>query len=304
VTIINPFGSSKPHIQRPRLRPVETIPVEANGRRALALRDPLGYAEGMVVLPGVTPLVVAMFDGERTLEQIRTALQLRLNAEIDYASIRRLAEDLDAAHFLEGETFEARKKRIIDEFNRASLRESLLAGQGIPEGPAEIRERIEGFFAQAAGEGTPAVDGSSLTAVISPHIDFGRGGPTYAHAYAPLADSAADTFIIIGTLHAGEPYEIALTDKSFRTPLGICRTDAELVGRIARRTGLDISQRQIAHRTEHSIELQVIMLQHVLGGKREIRIVPILIGYFPADGTAPPPEEAESISALTGVLRG
>ena len=303
MTIINPFGSSAPHIQRPCLRTVEAIPVEADGARAVALRDPLGFAENVVVLPGVTPLVAAMFDGEHTLDQIKIALELRLNSTVDYATIRHLAENLDAACFLEGETFEAHKKNVIDEFNRCPTRESLLTGRSLPDDPTQIREQIDGFFAQAAGEGMAPLEASSLVAVISPHIDFERGASTYAHAYAPLAKSDADTFFIIGTLHAGESYEIALTEKSYRTPLGTCQTDTELVGHIAREIGVDFHQNQIAHRTEHSIELQVIMLQYLFGGKRDIRIVPILIGYFPVDGTVPTPENVEAITHLTKFLR-
>ena len=35
---------------RPRLRPVEAIPVQTDGGKMVALRDPSGIAKGMVVL--------------------------------------------------------------------------------------------------------------------------------------------------------------------------------------------------------------------------------------------------------------
>ena len=37
---------------------------------------------------------------------------------------------------------------------------------------------------------------------------------------------------------------------------------------------------ELTHRTEHSIEFQVVFLQYLLGGRREFSIVPILVGSF------------------------
>jgi len=38
--------------EHPRLRPVEAFPVDHEGERFLALRDPAGYAPSVVMLPG------------------------------------------------------------------------------------------------------------------------------------------------------------------------------------------------------------------------------------------------------------
>ena len=35
----------------PRLRPIEAFPVEHEGQRFLALRDPAGYTESVVMIP-------------------------------------------------------------------------------------------------------------------------------------------------------------------------------------------------------------------------------------------------------------
>ncbi len=37
---------------------------------------------------------------------------------------------------------------------------------------------------------------------------------------------------------------------------------------------------ELSHRTEHSIEFQVVFLQYLLGAKRDFSIVPILVGSF------------------------
>jgi len=71
-----------------------------------------------------------------------------------------------------------------------------------------------------------------------------------------------------------------LTCKDFETPLGVVPTDRSYVDRIASLAGRDLFDDELSHRTEHSIEFQVVFLQYVLGGKREFSIVPILVGSF------------------------
>jgi AmmeMemoRadiSam system protein B len=72
----------------------------------------------------------------------------------------------------------------------------------------------------------------------------------------------------------------ALTYKDFETPLGLAPTDRDYVDRIASLAGRDLFDDELAHRTEHSIEFQVVFLQYVLGNRRPYTIVPILVGSF------------------------
>ena len=61
------------------------------------------------------------------------------------------------------------------------------------------------------------------------------------------------------------------TRKDFATPLGAAETDGELLDAVAARCSLDLFADEFAHRREHSIEFQVVWLQHVIG---EVRIRP------------------------------
>ena len=77
---------------------------------------------------------------------------------------------------------------------------------------------------------------------------------------------------------------VSLTTKTFETPFGSVETDKKVVGELMK-AGRDIlSEDDFAHRDEHSIEFQLIFLQHIL---RDVSftIVPILfgslIGYLP-----------------------
>ena len=55
---------------RPRLRNLEAFPVEQDGQRLMALRDPSGLIDQVVALPMPLLDVVSLFDGEHSLGQI------------------------------------------------------------------------------------------------------------------------------------------------------------------------------------------------------------------------------------------
>ena len=115
--------------------------------------------------------------------------------------------------------------------------------------------------------------------VIAPHIDFNRGGATYAHAYRPLAQGRAPkTVLIFGVAHAGGPDPFMLINKGYDTPLGALAVDEEAVRLLADACSWEPFASEIAHRSEHSIEFQAVMLAHVLGPG--VRIVPVLCGSF------------------------
>ena len=105
------------------------------------------------------------------------------------------------------------------------------------------------------------------------------GWESYRAAYNLLSPAYADrTFVILGTSHYGEPDRFGLTRKPFVTPYGTAQTDTKLVDELERRAPGAVKMEDYCHSFEHSIEFQVVFLQHMLGP--DIRIVPILCGSF------------------------
>jgi AmmeMemoRadiSam system protein B len=86
------------------------------------------------------------------------------------------------------------------------------------------------------------------------------------------------TFVILATSHYGEPETFGLTRKTFRTPLGEARNDTALVDWLAARGGKGVEMEDYCHSFEHTVELQVIFLQHALGP--DVKILPVLVGPF------------------------
>jgi hypothetical protein len=90
----------------------------------------------------------------------------------------------------------------------------------------------------------------------------------------------ADVFVIFGTAHQPTSVPFPLTLKDYETPFGRVETDKAFVRDLARRYPTDLLSDELAHRSEHSIEFQVLFLQYMLGPTRQFRVVPILVGSF------------------------
>jgi AmmeMemoRadiSam system protein B len=267
----------------PRLRHVEAFPVEHEGQRFLALRDPAGYTESVVMVPMALLEVVSLFDGAHDIADIQAAVMRQRGELIDSAQIGELAAALDQHGFLETAAFVERRARIDGEFLALPRRPASHAGGAYPDDAAALRAMMDGFFEQPNGPG--AVDGRTpaaprVTALIAPHIDFHRGGPAYAWGYRDLAERCdADLFVIFGTCHAGMADPFALTRKDYDTPLGPAPVDRDFVESLAKRSGQDCFASELSHRREHSVEFQAVFLRYLFGGRRDVTVVPVLTSF-------------------------
>ena len=265
----------------PRLRGIEAFPVEQDGERYLALRDPAGYTAAVLMLPLGLLEVLALFDGEHEVGQIQAALGRDHGAPVPREHIEKLIAALDEHGFLESPAFAARRQAIDGAFLAAASRAASHAGRAYPDDPARLRATMDAFFAPPAGPGAlQPFRGGGVNALVTPHIDFQRGGSAYAWAYRELAERGeADCFVIFGTCHVGMAHPFALTGKDYDTPLGPARVDREFVQALAARARQDCFGSELAHRNEHSIEFQTVFLQYLYGGRREITIVPVLTSF-------------------------
>jgi AmmeMemoRadiSam system protein B len=138
--------------------------------------------------------------------------------------------------------------------------------------------------------------------IAAPHVSPEGGWQSYRAAYQKLGPELKDrTFVILATSHYGEPEHFGLTRKPFVTPLGETRTDTALVERLAAQGGRAVKMEDYCHSFEHTVELQVIFLQHIYGP--DIRILPILCGQYATSlyvGGAP--EEDEGVKRFLEAL--
>jgi AmmeMemoRadiSam system protein B len=266
----------------PRLRAVEAIPVEHEGRRMIALRDPAAYTPAIVMLPGPLLEIVSLFDGEHTVIDVQATVMRRHGQLVTAAEIEGVVASLDEHGFLDTPRFAERHAAIEAEFRRARTRTASHAGGAYTSEPDELRRTMDGYFAGPAGPGpiNGRAKGARVRGVIAPHIDFHRGGPAYAWAYRDVAECCdADLFVIFGTCHAGLTQPFALTRKDFETPLGAAVTDQDFVDALVARARHDCFASELGHRGEHSIEFQAVFLRYLFGDRRDFTIVPVLASF-------------------------
>lgn len=268
---------------RPKLRPVEAFPVEADGQKRIALRDPAGFTQAVLVLPRPLLDIVSLFDGEHTLLDIQEVFMRRHGELLFRERLEEILATLDENGFLDSPAFARRREAIEAAFRASPARPAVHAGSAYAAEPEALRRQIDGFFAPPEGPGAPgdAVPSGNVQGIIAPHIDFHRGGPVYAWAYREVAErSDADLFVILGTCHAGMPDPFALTLKDYETPFGPAPVDRDFSEALAHRYRDDLLASELAHRAEHSIEFQTVFLRYLFAGRREFTVVPLMAGFL------------------------
>jgi hypothetical protein len=126
-----------------------------------------------------------------------------------------------------------------------------------------------------------ALGHNPTVAIAAPHASPDGGWDTYRAAYSslPTREEAADrVFVILGTSHYGAPDRFGLTRKNFATPYGQAQTETRLVDELVKGGERAVQLEDYCHAVEHSIEFQVVFLQHLYGAG--VRIVPVLCGPF------------------------
>lgn len=275
----------------PKLRPVEPLPVvDERGDRALMLHDPSGLAEGSLVVSSMAALFLfQQMDGRQDLGAIEAAFARQFGQALPEGQLERMVAQLDAAYFLESEWFAAYLGSLVAAYRSAPARVS--AG---PESFGADGQGLETLIDGMLAPGVTASAGRSagrLTGLIAPHLDYRRGSPCYADAYGLLAAATPPRrCVILGTNHFGRATSVVATNKDFETPLGTTRADRRFIDALNERCGRDLCEHEFDHQREHSIELQVILLQHLLGTDG-FEIVPVLChdpcgptGTAPCDG--------------------
>ena len=269
------MAAGDPHSTLPRLRRVEIIPVRQGREQVLALRDPSGLAEETVVVSAATLLILQMLDGRHTMRELQTELMRRTGQLVRSDQIERLIAQFDEQFLLETDRFEEHRRRRLEAFRASGVRLCRDEG-GYPREPKAFAVMVDGWRQDLPPRATAAT--GELVGAIAPHIDYGRGHASYAHVYRDLDEACqADLFIILGTDHYGDT-QFAATRCDFETPFGRVRTARDVLERLEQRFIGDLFDGELQHVGEHTIEFQVLLLQHLIGRKRDFEIVPLLCG--------------------------
>lgn len=260
---------------RPRLRRGLAAARDAADPRQFVLWDNQRITQRQVRMTEHELAWCQLFTGRFELRDVQQ-MAMRQNGGqlIAVEHLVSLIERLDEAYLLDSTRFY--------EYLNGPIREPSCIGC-YDSDPAQARKLLERVFTMPGGPGLPSgpppVD-SAIRALLVPHMDYVRGNITYGWGFRELFDrNAAKLFVIIGTSHYS-PARFTLTRQNFQTPFGIVETDQSYVDRIASFYGDEVFSDPVAHLPEHSIELEVVLLQFLYEQFGPFRIVPLLVGSF------------------------
>lgn len=148
------------------------------------------------------------------------------------------------------------------------------------EGDAEaLRTQIKNCFLHELGpKRLPTVNLRShprnILGLVCPHAGYMYSGPVAASAFYELAlDGKPDTVVLLGPNHTGYGSALSLMREGiWRTPLGDIEIDTKMANKIVHETNI-VDINELAHRYEHSLEVQLPFLQFLYGSG--FKIVPI-----------------------------
>lgn len=157
------------------------------------------------------------------------------------------------------------------------IRTPAVAGMFYPKAQQELRSTIRDCFLHSFGPGKlpPLSDGKNIIGVICPHAGYMYSGPIAAYSYYVISSLKPDLVIIIGPNHWGIGCNIAsMKEGLWRTPLGDVEVDTDAAVEINKATK-NIELDFFSHTRDHSLEVQIPMLQEIYSHK--FKILPIIL---------------------------
>jgi AmmeMemoRadiSam system protein B len=297
----------------PRLRRLQISPISQNGEELFHFHDRAGIAPDCQMPREFGP-ILALFDGARDIGAILRFVQIH-EPEATQEWLEEFIANMDELYLLDSPRFQARQREIEAEYADSKVRPAAIAGSSYPDDPAKLRSFLDEKLERGRKRLPPRTyPVEKVRGVVTPHIDFHRGGHVEAASYLPLLENvratgrAFDTLIILGIAHSGIEYPFCATAKAFETPLGVAECDFEFLADLQEKIGPRLTAEQLSHKNEHSIEFSAVFCRY-FKELQSSRIVPILCGGFwesLRSGEAPEtaePEVGEFIDALREVVQ-
>jgi len=156
------------------------------------------------------------------------------------------------------------------------IRKPVVAGQFYPGRKDDLKNMIKTCIEHKYGPGSQPIKSSQkVFGIICPHAGYVYSGPTACHSYKSISSQNPELAIVIGPNHFGVGKDAAtMVDAQWETPLGMVQVDSESAKEIAEKSKF-IEIDEYSHSQDHSLEVQIPMLQSILSN--EFQILPIIL---------------------------
>lgn len=137
------------------------------------------------------------------------------------------------------------------------IRKPIVAGQFYPTEPAALKKLISSFVAKKNIKPQKAIS------CILPHAGYIYSGKVAALTLQAV--KPADTYIILGPNHTGYGAECSIVkDGAWSTPFELVNIDSDLASQLLKNSKF-LEEDEQAHAYEHAIEVELPLIQAVLG---------------------------------------
>ena len=156
------------------------------------------------------------------------------------------------------------------------IREPVVSGQFYPDNKKDLEKMIQDCIVHKFGPKNQIKNSNEkIYGVICPHAGYEYSGPTACHSFCSVASQNPELVIIVGPNHYGVGQNVAtMSNVSWKTPLGTVLVNSEYSEEISN-TSKFIKIDNYSHSRDHSLEVQIPMLQHLFSEK--FQIVPIIL---------------------------
>ena len=282
----------------PIRRDLEIIPVQENGNSYLYFHDSLGYATQNFALDQQAARVLNLLDGRKSIESLSPYLGEEVNKDqlLDYIQF------LDEHRLLHSDYFKKYAEEVEQKYEASHIHESVTAGLSYPTDPDELKNYLDEAFSKV--ESSEDKHPKNIRALYAPHIDPRVGLDSYAKAFSAIRHLKPKRVVILATSHyAGmypDVYEnkpFIINNKDFKTPLGTIQADKNAIHSLLENASeFGLTNKDRAHRIEHSIELHLLFLSYIWN--HTYSIVPILVNGFDELLYMPDGYQGEQIDAF------
>ena len=150
---------------------------------------------------------------------------------------------------------------------KSSIRTPAVAGRFYPENEDFLRLTINELQPQTRP------DSKKVFAAVSPHAGYVYSGEVAAETIARI--NVPETVILLGPSHTGQGAPVALSTATWEMVMGNVPVDQDIAQQLLAETSY-IEEDELAHRYEHSLEVQLPFLQIQ---QPNLSIVPIAISH-------------------------
>jgi len=260
-------------------RDLEFFPAQSGNQTLIVIKDRLGLVqEGNAINPELYKLL-SVLDGSQSVRDIQVELMRQQGGRlVSTEEVEAFLNRLDSSYLLDSPRYRKARMELVNRFSAQKVRYCSHAGLSYPKEQQALRKRLEDILAI---EQAPNLPSGRVTALVAPHIDLEAGKRVYSSAYQAIGGLKLERVILLGVGHSMTDAMFSISDKDFETPLGRAETDGKIVRELMDAGGGVLSSDDFVHRDEHSIEFQLIFLQHLFTDST-FTIVPILCGSLMA----------------------